>query len=131
MKIVVYLNQFGLILTLRKPKFSKKNEIFFTFFWWETDKLSIFFLFRQLMQISSLFRVLELNLDTNSQRYIGFNFDHTNNYFYLKSEIFTKLHHFLSKLEILDLLRKYVISLKSHNFVKIEAYTTLRVSKRI
>ena len=35
--------------------------------------------------------VLELNYHKNSQRYIEFNFDHKNNYFRLKSEIFIKM----------------------------------------
>ena len=35
--------------------------------------------------------VLELNYHKNSQRYIEFYFDHKNNYFRLKSEIFIKM----------------------------------------
>ena len=35
--------------------------------------------------------VLELNYHKNSQRYLEFNFDHKNNYFRLKSEIFIKM----------------------------------------
>ena len=49
------------------------------------------FIFRKLTQISVIFMVLELNYHNNSQRYIEFNFDHKNNYFRLKSEIFIKL----------------------------------------
>ena len=64
----------------------------------KTDKLSKNFLFfRKLAQIAVIFMVLELNYHKNWQRYIEFNFDSTNNYFRLKSEIFIKMG---AKLEI-------------------------------
>ena len=71
--------------------FKKKRKNFLKLFWWETDKLSKNYLFfRKLTQIPVISRVLKLNSHTNSQRYIRFNFDLTNNYFRLKSEIFIK-----------------------------------------
>ena len=55
----------------------------------QTIKKLLFF--RKLTQISVISMVLELNYHKNSQRYIEFNFDHKNNYFRLKSEIFIKM----------------------------------------
>ena len=72
--------------------FEKKLKNCFYFFLKKTDKLSKNFLFfRKLTQISVISMVLELNYHKNSQRYIEFNFDHKNNYFRLKSEIFIKM----------------------------------------
>ena len=87
--------QFDPILIPRRLKFWKQiKKCFF-----EENKQTIknFLFFRKLTQIPVISRVLELNSHTNSQRYIGFNFGLTTNYFRLKSEI---LNHLLSKVEI-------------------------------
>ena len=71
--------------------------MFLLFFEENRQSIKKLFIFRKLTQISVIFMVLELNYHKNLQRYIEFNFDPTNNYFRLKSEIFIKM---CAKLEI-------------------------------
>ena len=68
LQILVYLNQFRLILTPRRPKIFQKNSKNLIFFSRKTDKISKNYL-------NFISRVLELNYHKNSQRYIEFNFD--------------------------------------------------------